>query len=61
MKLLTSFLTRYWGYVALAIAVAGYFLHNVGLAVTLALSLAALGYFLFEAPMWCGAKTRKSE
>ena len=27
----------------------------------LALSLAALGYFLFQAPMWCGAETRKGD
>jgi hypothetical protein len=61
MKLLTRLLTRYWGYLAAAIAVAGYFLHNLGLAVVLALSLASLGYFLFQAPVWCGAETRKGE
>jgi len=61
MKHLTRLLTRYWGYLALIIAVTGYFLHGLGLAVILALSLAALGYFLFQAPMWCGAKTRKEE
>jgi hypothetical protein len=40
MKLLTQLLTRYWGYLAIAVAVAGYFLHGIGLAVILALSLA---------------------
>ncbi len=61
MKLLTRLLTRYWGYLAVVIAVVGYFLHGLGLAVILALSLAALGYFLFQAPMWCGAETRTGE
>jgi hypothetical protein len=61
MKLLTRFLTRYWGYLAIVIAVAGYFLHSLALAVVLALSLAAFGYFLFQAPMWCGAETRKGD
>jgi hypothetical protein len=61
MKLVTRLLTRYWGYLAVVLAVTGYFLHSLGLAVILALSLAALGYFLFQAPMWCGAETRKGE
>ena len=61
MKVLTRLLTRYWGYLAIVIAVGGYFLHKIGFALILALSLAALGYFLFQAPMWCGAETRKGE
>jgi hypothetical protein len=61
MKIFTRQLARYWGYLAIAIAVAGYFLHSIGLAVTLALSLAALGYFLLQAPVWCGAETRAGE
>jgi hypothetical protein len=61
MKLVTRLLTRYWGYLAVVIAVAGFFLHSIGLAVVIALGLAALGYFLFQAPMWCGAATRKDE
>jgi hypothetical protein len=61
MKLLARLLARSWGYLAIIIAVAGYFLHRIALAVILALSLAALGYFLFQAPMWCGAETRKGE
>jgi hypothetical protein len=43
------------------IAVAGYFLHSLGLAITLALSLAALGCFLLQAPVWCGTETRVGE
>lgn len=61
MKPLARLLTRYWGYLAVVIAVAGFFLHSLGLAVTLALALAALGYFLLQAPVWCGAETRRGE
>jgi hypothetical protein len=61
MKVFTRLLTRYWGYLAVVMAVIGYFLHDLKLAVILALSLAALGYFLLQAPMWCGAETRTGE
>lgn len=61
MRLLARLLTRYWGYLALAIAVLGFFLHSLGFAVILALSLAALGYFLLQAPMYCMAETRTGE
>jgi hypothetical protein len=54
-------LTRYWGYLAVVIAVTAFFLHGLGLAVILGLSLAALGYFLLQVPVWCGAETRKGE
>ena len=36
-------------------------LNSLGMAVILALSLAALGYFLFQAPMRCGAETRTGD
>lgn len=61
MKLLERLLTRYWGYLALVIAVAGWWLHTFGLAVVLVLSLAAFGYFLLLAPVYCGAKIRTGE
>jgi hypothetical protein len=61
MTILTRLLTRYWGYLAVVIAVVGYLFHKIGFAVILALSLAALGYFLFQAPMWCGAETRSGQ
>jgi hypothetical protein len=61
MKLLGRLLTRYWGYLAVVVAVAGFFLHNIGLAVVIALGLAAIGYFLLQAPVWCGAETRTGE
>lgn len=61
MRLLTRLVTRYWGYIALVVAVLGFFLHSLSFAVILALSLAALGYFLVAAPVWCCAETRKGE
>jgi hypothetical protein len=61
MKLLAQLLTRYWGYLAVVVAVAGFFLHRIGLAVVLALSVAAVGYFVVQAPVWCGAETRTGE
>lgn len=61
MKILSKQLARYWGYVAVVLAVGGFFLHEIALAVILALSLAALGYFLVQAPVWCGAETRAGE
>lgn len=61
MKPLAQLLTRYWGYLAILVAVAGFFLHKIGLAVVIVLALAAVGYFLLQAPVWCGAETRTGE
>jgi hypothetical protein len=58
VKAVTKLLTRYWGYLALVVAVLGFLLHSLGLAVILILSLAAVGYFLLQAPVWCCAVTR---
>ena len=41
MKVAERLLTRYWGYLAVVIAVAGFFLHGIGLAVVIALGLRA--------------------
>ena len=61
MKKLANILMRYWGYLALLLAISGYFGHRLALTVVLALSLAAFGYFLVQAPVWCCAITRKGE
>jgi hypothetical protein len=61
MKLLTRLVTRNWAYLALAVAITGFFLHSLGYAVILILALASLGYFLVAAPVWCCAVTRKGE
>jgi hypothetical protein len=58
VKAVTKLLTRYWGYLALVVAVPGFLLHSLGFAVILILSLAAVGYFLLQAPVWCRAVTR---
>ena len=61
MKLLTRLLTRYWGYLALAIAILGFLFHGLSWAIILILSLASVGYFLLAAPVWCCAVTRTGE
>ncbi len=43
------------------LAVLGYIDHGFTLAVILVLSLAALGYFLFQAPVWCCAVTQSGQ
>lgn len=52
------FLRRYWGYLALALAILGWVLHAFGYAVIIIMSLLALVYFLVQAPLWCGAEIR---
>lgn len=58
---------RYWGFLALIIAVggwAGWIAGKVAASVAvviLVLSVAAVGYFLFQAPLWCGAVTRNGQ
>jgi hypothetical protein len=51
-------LQRYWGYIALTLAIAGWVTHAVGYAVIAVVSLLALVYFLFQAPLTCGAEIR---
>jgi hypothetical protein len=57
-------LRRYWGFLALIVAlacwaglIAGKFVTAV-VALVLILSIGAVVYFLFQAPLWCGAITR---
>lgn len=51
-------LRRYWGYLALALAILGWVMHSFGWAVVLILSVLALTYFLVQAPLTCGAEIR---
>ncbi len=53
-----SGLLRYWGYLALVLALAGWFAHLFTAVIILVLSVAALLYVLLEAPVWCGAIIR---
>ena len=57
-KTIGKILRRYWGYIALAIAIIGWVTHGVGYAVIAILSVVALAYFLFQAPATCGAEIR---
>jgi hypothetical protein len=51
-------LARYWGYLALAVAVFGVFEH-LEVPLVLILAGAAFVYLLVQAPLWCGAPTRQ--
>ena len=52
---------RYWGYLALGLVILGWVTHKAGYAVILILSIAALVYFLVQAPLTCGADIRKGD
>lgn len=56
-----GWLLRYWGYLALAAVIAGWLTHTMTFLVILVISGAALGYFLLQTPVWCGAITRGEE
>jgi hypothetical protein len=51
-------LVRYWGYLALALAVLGAVEH-LAVAAVLVLAGLAFVYLLLLAPLWCGAETRE--
>jgi hypothetical protein len=51
-------LLHYWGYLALAAVIIGWQTHTMTPLVILVLSAAALGYFLLQTPVWCGAIIR---
>ena len=55
---LTRFVRKYWGYLFLAAAIAGWQEHAFTLAVIAGLCALSLVYFLAAAPMWCMAETR---
>jgi hypothetical protein len=61
IPIMGKFLRRYWGYLALGIVILGWVTHTFGYAVILILSLAALVYFLVQAPLTCGAEIRKGD
>lgn len=56
-----KWLRRYWGYLALALAIVGLVTHTIGYAIIGIFSLGALAYFLIQAPAWCGAMTRRNQ
>lgn len=55
-KRIGKILRRYWGYIALALSIVGWVTHAWGYAVIAILSVLALVYFLFQAPLTCGAE-----
>ena len=60
MKRLRTYLIRYWGFLALAIAIGGLVTGIKG-TIILLLCGAALVYVLFQARVWCGAVTREHQ
>ena len=54
-------LQRYWGYLALTLAILGWVMHAFGYALILIMSLAALVYFLLQAPLTCRADIRNGD
>src|SRR6266516_2892856 len=50
---------RYWGFLALAAAIVGWVTHTLTWVLILIFAAGALGYFLVQAPVWCGAMTRE--
>lgn len=52
---------KYWGYVVLAILLSAWWISSVGPAFLIVLSAAATFYFLFQAPVFCGAANRNEK
>jgi hypothetical protein len=52
---------RYWGFVALGAAIIGWVTGTLTLVLILILAAGAFGYFLLQAPVWCGAMTREGQ
>ncbi|GAA3607310.1 hypothetical protein GCM10022223_24120 [Kineosporia mesophila] len=53
-------LLKYWGFGA-AIVLAILWSQSVGPGILIALSAVVTLYFMFQAPLWCGAPTRGSQ
>lgn len=50
--------TKYWGYLLLAVTIGLWFSRSAGPWILIALSAVTTAYFLFGAPIWCGAENR---
>jgi hypothetical protein len=51
-------IARYWGYLAFIVLITAWWTHAFGPAALIVLSLLVTAYFLFQAPVWCGAVNR---
>ncbi len=54
-------LRRYWGYAAFVILITAWWSRQIPAAALLVLSVVDAFYFLFQAPLWCGAVTRQGK
>jgi hypothetical protein len=57
---IVKLLARYWGYLALVLAVLG-LVEHVEVPVVLILAGGAFVYLLVQVPLWCGAPTRRGQ
>lgn len=55
------FLQRYWGYLAIALAILCWYTRTFGYVLIVISSLAALVYFLVQAPLTCCAEIRTGD
>jgi hypothetical protein len=51
---------RLWGWVLFAVLMTGWITQSIGPGALLVLSGVVTLYFLFGAPVWCGARTREN-
>jgi hypothetical protein len=51
----------YWGFLALAAAIASWVTHTLTWVLILIFAAGAFGYFLLQAPVWCGPMTRDGQ
>ncbi|WP_344617733.1 hypothetical protein [Dactylosporangium salmoneum] len=49
---------KYWGYIVLVLLLTAWWTTKIGPPVLVALSVLVTLYFLFQAPIWCGAINR---
>jgi hypothetical protein len=54
-------LGKYWGYLVFVVVIVGWLTQSVGPAGLIALSALTTVFFLFRAPVWCGALTRERQ
>lgn len=51
-------LAQSWGYLLFVFVIFGWWNPEIGPLILVVASIAALLYFLFQAPVWCGARNR---
>jgi hypothetical protein len=57
----TSSLGKYWGYLLFVVLITAWWTQSFGPVGLIALSALTMMFFLFRAPVWCGAVTRGND